>query len=124
MDMALRTVTKRITHLREKLLLAAAYLVVLAVRTVCNWPCVYRMLFHIYCPGCGMTRAYISLFHLHIRQAFASNFMFWSIPICGLYVLFDGRLFRSRWLDGMVLSGIGAGFLFLFVARLFGYLCI
>ncbi len=114
----------RITHLRAKLFFTALYSVFLLLWIYFSLPCVYFKFFHIYCPGCGMTRAYIALLHLQIGKAFKYNFMFWSVPLCWLYIMFDGKLFRRRYLDITVLCVIAAGFIILFAARLFGYLSI
>lgn len=115
---------KRITHLKEKLLLTAAFLLFLLLWCAFSFQCVYLTLFHVNCPGCGMTRAYNALFHLQIGEAFRYNFMFWSVPICWLYIMFDGKLFGRRAVDLTVLGIIAAGFISLFIARLFGYLSV
>lgn len=114
----------RITHLKEKLLFTALFAVFLLVWTGLSLPCVYRKIFHIYCPGCGMTHAYIALLHLRLGEAFKYNFMFWSVPVCWLYILFDGKLFRRPLVDNTILGVIAAGYIILFVIRLFGYLSI
>ena len=114
----------RVTHLKEKLLLTVVFLLFLLLCIKFSFQCVYLTLFHVYCPGCGMTRAYSALLHLQIGQAFRCNFMFWSVPICWLYIMFDGKLFGQRLLDTAVLGVIAAGFVILFVARLFGYFSI
>lgn len=111
----------RITHLKEKLIYSGLFLVFLILWYVFSFKCVYLTLFNITCPGCGMIRAYGSLLHGQIGEAFRYNFMFWSIPICWLYIMFDGKLFNRRVIDTTVLCVIAAGFIFLFVARLFGY---
>ncbi len=47
------------------------------------------------CPGCGMTRAYLSLLRLDVKGAFTSNGAFWTVPFFFLLLLKDGRLVRS-----------------------------
>ncbi len=47
------------------------------------------------CPGCGMTRAYLSLLRLDLRGAFSYNSAFWTVPFFFLLLLKDGRLVRS-----------------------------
>lgn len=37
--------------------------------------CLYKNIFGRECPGCGMTRAALSLLHLHFEDAFAFNRM-------------------------------------------------
>ncbi len=51
-------------------------LFILAAKLTRSWglfrvgDCLYRRLFHLYCPGCGGTRAVLSLVQFDIRQAF------------------------------------------------------
>jgi hypothetical protein len=47
-------------------------------------PCLFQSIFHIPCPGCGMTRAFILLGHFRIQEAFMMNCN--SIFIYGLIV--------------------------------------
>ena len=67
-----------------------------------------------------MTRAWLSLLSFDFRAAFTYNSMFWSVPVLLLYILLDGRIFRWRAIDILILSVIGVGFAALFVARLYG----
>ncbi|MBP3392861.1 MAG: DUF2752 domain-containing protein [Clostridia bacterium] len=57
-----------------------------------------------------MTRAYIALFQLNIRKAFAMHPMFWSVPILLVYYFLDGKLFKVKWLNKAMLVLIFAGF--------------
>lgn len=38
-------------------------------------PCIFHKLTNFYCPGCGMTRAFISLIRLNLYQAFRYNML-------------------------------------------------
>lgn len=38
-----------------------------------HYECPWRKIFHIYCPGCGLTRMVKELFQLNIYQAFRYN---------------------------------------------------
>ena len=49
---------------------AAAYLI---LRYVTLWPCPSLTLLHIYCPGCGSTRAAAALLHGDILLALRQN---------------------------------------------------
>ena len=102
---------RRITQPRQKLLLTAgAAALALAVWRF-HLPCVYRLLFGVSCPGCGMTRAVFAALRLDFAAAFRHHWMFWSVPVGCLYFLFDGRLFGIRWLDRAILWAIAVGFL-------------
>lgn len=72
--------------------------------------CIFKSLLNIHCFGCGMTRAYIALLHGNIVQAFRWHFMFPSVPIVYLYILFDGKLFCNKKLNLTVLVSIIFGF--------------
>lgn len=50
--------------------------------------CIYKNLIGIPCPGCGMTRAYISLIHGDIEQAFYFHPLFILPIIIGIIILF------------------------------------
>lgn len=43
--------------------------------------CILKKVTGIPCPGCGMTRAYLSLLKLNIRDAFFYNPIFWTLPV-------------------------------------------
>lgn len=109
----------KITKLKEKsltLLLGAAIVFCYAKL---SFPCLFRVLLHIDCPGCGMTRAYLSLLRLDFGAAFAYHPMFWSVPILLLLYLFDGRLFRQKWLNLALFIAIIAGFFINWFIKIF-----
>lgn len=72
--------------------------------------CVWKYLFGITCPGCGMTRAYISLLKGDISAAFGYHFMFWSVPILLIYVFFGEKLL-SKTFHKILLGIIAIGFI-------------
>ena len=49
-------------------------------------PCPSYTLFHVYCPGCGLTRMVISLFELNFYQAFRYNAL-WFVMLPFVIVL-------------------------------------
>ena len=82
-----------------------------AFKDVIYGGCVWRFLFHYPCPGCGITRACVALVHGDFKAAFEYNYMFISLPIIFAYILFDGRIFKSKKIDYTILSIIMFGFL-------------
>lgn len=56
--------------------------------------CILHEVFHIYCLGCGGSRAICELMHLHLGRSFLYN----PVPICGLVYLcvFLGTLIKER----------------------------
>ena len=89
------------------LLCAAALAAVLYISGI---GCVWRRLFGIQCPGCGMTRAVLALLRGDIAGAMGHNFMVVSLPAVLAYIMYDGRIFRSKAADYAVLGCIAAGF--------------
>ena len=109
---------KRITQPRQKLLLTAAAVVLVLAVWHFHLPCVYRFLFGLPCPGCGMTRAVMAALRLDFAAAFGYHWMFWSVPVGYLYFLFDGRMLGIKWLDRALLCLIAGGFLINWLVRL------
>lgn len=100
----------KIPRLKEKIITCSLVLALIAIMYCLKLPCPLKYMFKIDCPGCGMTRAYISLLHLDLRQAFEYHAMFWSVPILGLLYLFDGKLFSKKWINTTVEYLIIIGF--------------
>ena len=88
--------------------------------TTVSIPCFIKSVFHIPCPGCGLTRAFRAILHLHLKEAF--QYHVFSIPffllLCFLNFLllwdivkktdtFDrviNRLFRYYWIWILVIG--------------------
>ena len=68
--------------------------------------CLFKQLFGVSCPACGMTRAYISLLRLDIASAFHYNPAFLTFPAAvafGVLAALDKK--RSRlWLILFILD--------------------
>ena len=64
------------------------YLLVWLPLTHIGIPCPVLTVTGLYCPGCGMTRAAISLLHLDMYQSFRYNaLLFFIPPLYGIYYL-------------------------------------
>ena len=53
-----------------------------------NIGCLFKNVFSVPCPGCGLTRALISLFKLKFVDAFYYNFLIYPIVIIYFYCLY------------------------------------
>lgn len=53
--------------------------------------CFYKQVFGIPCPGCGITRSFVSLIQFDIKNAFHYNYLFWIYPIIGFVIIFRER---------------------------------
>lgn len=96
---------------KMKLIVTLAVLAFAALLAMFTLPCPILRFTGIPCPGCGMTRALISAVQLRFAYAFRMHAMFWSVPVLYLYFLCDGRLFRSRTVNAVVIIIIAVGFL-------------
>ena len=112
---------RRVKNLRWKLPLFALYGAVLGLWMYLKLPCVWRGIFGIICPGCGMSRAWLAVLQMDLAKAFSFHPMFWSVPVLALYILFDGQLFRSKWVNYGLLGLILAGFIVSYIIRLSGW---
>jgi hypothetical protein len=59
--------------------------------------CYFKGFFGIPCPGCGMTRAWISLFNGKILTALYFHPVFWIVPVIAFVVIFRTRLHFLYW---------------------------
>lgn len=107
-------ITQWFPKLRDCLLVTA----VVALFYAFQIPCLFQWLLHIPCPGCGMTRAYLCLLQGDVGGAFGYHPMFWSVPLWVVLYFTDGKLFRSKWLNGVLVGGLLAGFLVHWIIQL------
>ncbi len=110
----------KIKHLKEKILICIAIAIGILIGRLLDMTCVFLWLTGYECLGCGMTRALLSAINFDFVSAFQYHRMFWSVPILGLYVLFDGKLFKNRILNISVLVLIAVGFVINWVLNLVG----
>jgi hypothetical protein len=53
-------------------------------------PCIFKTVFNIECPGCGLTRAFISLLELDFVGAYHSNaLIFIVLPVAFYFMVTD-----------------------------------
>ena len=110
-----------VKNLKWKILPLAVFGMALVLWRYLKLPCLWRSITGIICPGCGMSRAWTAALRLDFSKAFSMHPMFWSVPLLVLYVLFDGRLFRNKWVNYGLLGLILAGFALCYILRLSGW---
>lgn len=71
------------------LLVAAYFTVSYALMRRFGISCVFLEIFGIPCPGCGMTRAFLSLLRLDILDAIKYNVVILFMPYVFVYVFFN-----------------------------------
>ena len=113
---------RKIRGLGEKIILLSLYAVIIALAFYLKLPCIWRFLFKVPCPGCGMTRAVYSVLCGDMAAAFSLHPMVFSLPLLFLYFLFDGRLFKKKQTDRLVLFAILTGFLVQWIGKLLFYI--
>lgn len=101
---------KPIAQLKEKLLLLGVFAAVILTARALKLPCIYLHFLGFPCPGCGMTRAVFSALRLDFAAAFSYHWMFWSVPVLLVMFLLDGKLFKQKLLNRLLLVLIGVGF--------------
>ena len=105
---------------RIRLLVLALFCVALLGIVCLGLNCPIRSLTGIPCPGCGMSRAWLSALRLDILGAFRYHPMFWSVPVLMAYCMFDGRIIRPKWLNwgllGLIALGVAVRYIAVLVA--------
>lgn len=112
---------KSIKDLKPKLIFTLVYIVAVGIMRVFNLPCIFIGLFNVPCPGCGMTRAWLSVFSLDFAKAFSYHAMFWAVPVIYLYFIFNGNLFKNKKIDKIIWLLFAIGFLINWIYHLFLY---
>ena len=76
--------------------------------------CIFLHFFGIPCPGCGMTRALLSVLRFDFAAAFHFHPLIYAMPYVLYYVMFpvNGRVHR------VILSGIGILAIIIWVLRI------
>ena len=93
----------KIKNLKNKLLIIPFFIIMYILLYLLDTTCIIKYFTNIPCPGFGLTRAYLSLFKLDLYKAFHYHPLFWTIPILFLYYLFDGKLFKNKVINNLIL---------------------
>ena len=59
-------------------------------------PCIWKSIFGIHCPGCGLTTAFISLIELNFKNAFETNWLVFKIEPTGIYYMTHNYIIFQR----------------------------
>ncbi len=102
------------------LLVFLIFLVVLRIVGYEN--CLFHFIFHYPCPGCGLTRAFLSCFRGDFRQAFRYHPLFVLIPVIVVLFLFK-NVKRLKWLyyKNLIWYFIIFVFILTYIIRIFVY---
>lgn len=85
--------------------------------------CPIKIITGIPCPGCGLTRAFFSLFSFDIHSSFSYHPLFWLIPIILIILLFRKRIpaFMKIYQDSRIWIAICTIFLIVYAIRMILY---
>lgn len=97
------------------------YVVLFAACTYIFYNCPLYFMFGIPCPGCGMTRAFISLLKFDISQAFYYHPLFPVVIVCGIVMvlIYFKKITMSPKTKNILLSILSAVFIITYFYRLF-----
>lgn len=63
-----------------------AFLLILFLSHTLEYECIFRKYFDFRCAGCGITRSFYALIHLHILDSLYYNIL--TIPIIGMFIYY------------------------------------
>ena len=72
----------------QKILILAIYIGLVLIFLFClKFPvqCLFKKFFHIFCPGCGLTRAFISILNFKFLESFKYNIL--AMPLFGFLII-------------------------------------
>lgn len=99
----------------------------LFVRFKIGIPCVFNSITKLNCPGCGNTRAVVSLLHFHFREALRYNYLFpleifyigWVYAVSAVSYIKNGRFSYTSPFRPFDISVLAALILWFIVRNIF-----
>lgn len=81
--------------------------VILTFLILTRFTCLIKFITGLPCPSCGMTRAYISLTHFNIKEAWNYHPLFWFSPPIILFIIISKKpLFHSKTKQSIFLATV------------------
>ena len=94
------------------MLLAGVIYYILIRYTSFGVPCLFYKVFHLKCPGCGITRMIYQLSLFHWQKAMQANyFLFWTSPVLIVFVLHEVLKKQRKGKYTAVWKWVGIGYL-------------
>lgn len=87
---------------KDALLSVAAVALLYLVLFLLGITCPIKFATGVSCPGCGMTRAWLSVFRLDFAAAFDFHPIFWIVPLVALFMLLKKRIPALRGLPSKI----------------------
>ena len=105
---------------RTTILAIAAVVLLYAVFSVLNIGCPIKFTTGVSCAGCGMTRAWQSVFRLDLNEAFGFHPLFWTIPVIAVLFFLKNRFPRVFRVTACVVAAL---FIVVYFIRMFDHSC-
>ena len=105
-------------QIKQKIFLLLTYITIVLIARKLGITCIFMYTIGFPCPGCGITRACLAALKFDFSLAASYNIIFWSVPLLIAYFMCDGKLFKAKWADRIILTGIALGFLLNWVYKL------
>lgn len=89
-----------------------------------NPPCIFKKIFSVPCPGCGMTRAAHALLHFDFKAAATQNAIIFLSPVVVWAIVTDGHMFRNEKVNKMILISVMICAIIIYITNLihWGYI--
>lgn len=79
------------TYIKDKLKHILNFLGILVILIILGYACPFQYFLGISCPGCGMTRAWMSALQLNFHQAMYFHPLFLLVPFMGIAMVFPEK---------------------------------
>jgi len=107
---------KTMTSKQSTIYVIISFIVLILILYVTGIGCPIRFLFGVCCPGCGLTRAYVSLLHMDLYSAFIYHPLFILPPI--IFAIYISNVDNN--IKNFVMVASVILFLVLYLFRIFG----
>lgn len=87
---------------KEFVLILGTLGILVLILYISDVKCLVKYTVGVPCPGCGLTRAWLSFLKMDLRAAFRWHPLFWIVPIVVIIEVFmKGKLFKNKKLNIM-----------------------
>ena len=94
-------------------------LIVIIFLVLTRFTCLIKLITGFPCPGCGITRAYLSILNLNFKDAWNYHPLFWFIPPVVVFIILAHKtLFHNRKKEVIFLILVFSIFFSVYIYRL------
>ena len=104
--------------MNKKLTAAVCCLLAAGFAAGLKYGCLFRNVFGVKCPSCGLSHAWLAFLTGKFKDAFAIHPMFWFPPLAMLCCCRKGY-FVSKVFDFSVIAVLGAVYIALYFSKIF-----